>query len=75
MGVSTEEADRQQFSKPEQNLKIQDPRPDKRPLVLFLKQKNTTNGKGWLRKSSVSKHKRWLSDLEMVPILLLSASH
>jgi hypothetical protein len=76
IGVSTEEADeaavfREIFLK---NLKSKIPDPDKRPLVLFLKQKNITKGEGWLRKALFPNAVRLLSDSEKGQILLLSAS-
>jgi hypothetical protein len=76
--VSAEEVDeaavfRDTFLK---NLKSKIPDPEKRPLILFLKQRNTNHGKGWLRTAlypGIPSSKQ-LSDSEMVPFLLLSAS-
>jgi hypothetical protein len=74
--VSAEEADeaavfRDTFLR---NLKSRTPDLEKRPLILLLKQKNMSNGRGWLRKALYPGISRPLSDSEMVPFLLLSAS-
>jgi hypothetical protein len=54
------------------NLDSKDPDPEKRPLVLYLKQKNAKHGKGWLRKALYPGTSGPHSNSKMV--LLLSSS-
>jgi hypothetical protein len=66
VGVSAEEVEFR--AKCLQNLKSRIPDLEKRPLPLFLKEKNATSAKGWLRKAlypdSSGKYK--VSDSERV---------
>jgi hypothetical protein len=54
------------------NIDSEDPDPEKRPLVLYLQQKNAKHGKGWLQKAFYPGTSGPFGDSEM--ILLLSSS-